>query len=64
MKLETYLRLREEWKSWRQVIEEVRGYRPEAITEQVDNETFAEWVVRSLGEQQAALDKIVEDKEW
>ena len=64
MKLETYLRLREEWKSWRQVIEEVRGYKPEAVTEQVDNETFAEWVARSLDEQQAALDKMIEDKEW
>ena len=64
MKLETYLRLREEWKSWRQVIEEVRGYKPEAITKQVDNETFVEWVVRGLSEEQVALDKMIDEKGW
>ena len=64
MNLETYLTLREDWKSWRRVVEEVREYRPEAISEAVDKETFPEWVVRTLAEQQLALNKVIEEKEW
>tara|TARA_R100000458_G_C8053964_1_gene99866 strand:- start:106 stop:300 length:195 start_codon:yes stop_codon:yes gene_type:complete len=64
MNLETYLKLREDWESWRNIIEEVRGYNPDAITKQVDEETFTQWVVRRLDEQRLAMLKIIEEKEW
>ena len=64
MNLETYLKLREEWESWRGVVEEVRAFKPEAITKQVDEETFTQWVVRGLDEQRLAMLKIIEEKEW